>query len=71
MSLLTNKVILHTGSGDGIGWECAKAYATANTIVCKTDNKEILRSKKETLKVEKEQTFQLVNKSVMQKKERN
>lgn len=35
--MLSNKVILLTGGGDGIGWECAKAYAKAGALVCIAD----------------------------------
>lgn len=36
--MLTEKVILLTGGADGIGWECAKAYARAGAYVCILDN---------------------------------
>lgn len=35
--MLNEKVILLTGGGDGIGWECAKAYAGAGAAVCIAD----------------------------------
>lgn len=34
MQALKDRVILLTGGGDGIGWECAKAYALAGANVC-------------------------------------
>ena len=37
MQLLKDKVILLTGGADGIGWECAKAYAAAGALVCIAD----------------------------------
>lgn len=38
MNTLHNKIILITGGGDGIGLECAKAYASAGATVCVADN---------------------------------
>ncbi len=35
--MLKDKVILLTGGADGIGWECAKAYAVAGAKVCIAD----------------------------------
>lgn len=35
--MLKDKVILLTGGADGIGWECAKAYAAAGAKVCIAD----------------------------------
>lgn len=35
--MLSNQVILLTGGADGIGWECAKAYANAGASVCIAD----------------------------------
>ncbi|MCC6290240.1 MAG: SDR family oxidoreductase [Chitinophagaceae bacterium] len=35
--MLQNKIILLTGGADGIGWECAKAYAKAGASVCIAD----------------------------------
>ena len=35
--MLKGKVILLTGGADGIGWECATAYARAGAIVCLAD----------------------------------
>ena len=40
MDLLQHKVILLTGGADGIGWECAKAYANAGATVCIADKNE-------------------------------
>ncbi|WP_018629029.1 SDR family NAD(P)-dependent oxidoreductase [Niabella aurantiaca] len=34
---LQNKIIFLTGAADGIGWECAKAYAGAGASVCIAD----------------------------------
>lgn len=34
---LQNKTIFLTGAADGIGWECAKAYARAGASVCIAD----------------------------------
>ena len=36
--MLSNKIILLTGGADGIGWECAKAYAKAGAALCIADN---------------------------------
>lgn len=38
--MLKDKVILLTGGTDGIGWECAKAYAAAGASVCIADLQE-------------------------------
>ena len=35
--MLQKKVILLTGGADGIGWECARAYAVAGAHVCIAD----------------------------------
>ncbi|WP_025145162.1 SDR family NAD(P)-dependent oxidoreductase [Pedobacter jeongneungensis] len=35
--MLENKVVVLTGGGDGIGWECAKAYVKAGAIICIID----------------------------------
>ena len=35
--MLENKVILLTGGADGIGWNCALAYAKAGALVCIAD----------------------------------
>ncbi len=35
--MLKDKVILLTGGADGIGWECARAYARAGAAVCIAD----------------------------------
>lgn len=39
--MLLNKVILLTGGADGIGWECAKAYAKAGALVCIADKNDL------------------------------
>ncbi|MBS1577284.1 MAG: SDR family oxidoreductase [Bacteroidetes bacterium] len=39
--MLRNKVILLTGGADGIGWECAKAYARNGATLCVVDLKNI------------------------------
>lgn len=43
--MLTEKVILLTGGADGIGWECARAYAKAGAHVCILDNNPAGREK--------------------------
>lgn len=35
--MLENKIILLTGGADGIGWECAKAYASNGANICIID----------------------------------
>lgn len=35
--MLQQKVILLTGGADGIGWECAKAYAKVGAFICVAD----------------------------------
>ncbi|RBQ06287.1 SDR family NAD(P)-dependent oxidoreductase [Pedobacter miscanthi] len=35
--MLKNKIVVVTGGGDGIGWECAKAYVRAGATVCIID----------------------------------
>jgi len=35
--MLENKFVVLTGGGDGIGWECAKAYIKAGATVCIID----------------------------------
>lgn len=47
--MLRNKVILLTGGVDGIGWECAKAYAHAGAQVCILDKNPLPSHKKEQL----------------------
>lgn len=37
--MLKKKVVLLTGGADGIGWECAKAYAKAGAMICIADQK--------------------------------
>ncbi|RZK58693.1 MAG: SDR family oxidoreductase [Pedobacter sp.] len=39
--MLNDKIVVLTGGADGIGWECAKAYAKANAIVCILDKGQI------------------------------
>ncbi|WP_316801835.1 SDR family oxidoreductase [Pedobacter nototheniae] len=43
--LLNNKIILLTGGADGIGWECAKAYANAGATVCIADQNQLSSQK--------------------------
>ena len=49
MEALKNKVIFLTGGADGIGWECAKAYAQEGAHVCIADVNEKFRSRIEQL----------------------
>ncbi|TCC87950.1 SDR family oxidoreductase [Pedobacter frigiditerrae] len=39
--MLHDKIIVLTGGADGIGWECAKAYAKAGAVVCILDKSQI------------------------------
>ncbi|WP_341837163.1 SDR family oxidoreductase [Chitinophaga pollutisoli] len=48
-AMLKGKVILLTGGADGIGWECAKAYAAAGAQVVVADWQEEKRGKMEEL----------------------
>lgn len=48
--MLQHKVILITGGADGIGWECAKAYARAGASVCIADRNPAGKEKLSTLK---------------------
>lgn len=47
--MLHQKIIVLTGGADGIGWECAKAYAKAGATVCILDQNEIAENKLNTL----------------------
>jgi meso-butanediol dehydrogenase/(S,S)-butanediol dehydrogenase/diacetyl reductase len=48
--MLENKIIVLTGGGDGIGWECAKAYVKAGGIICILDKNQLSNDKSEELK---------------------
>jgi meso-butanediol dehydrogenase/(S,S)-butanediol dehydrogenase/diacetyl reductase len=48
--MLENKIIVLTGGGDGIGWECAKAYVKAGATVCILDKNQLAEDKLEELK---------------------
>ncbi len=50
--MLHEKIILLTGGADGIGWECAKAYARAGAIVCIIDKKTVGIQQQSELKAE-------------------
>jgi len=50
---LKNKVILLTGGGGGIGWECAKAYAKAGATICIVDLNKISEDEFEELETSK------------------
>ena len=50
MEALINKVIFLTGGADGIGWECAKAYAQEGAHVCIADVNEKYKSRIEELR---------------------
>lgn len=39
--MLQDQIILLTGGAEGIGWECAKAYARNGAYVCVADKKQI------------------------------
>jgi len=48
--MLENKIIVLTGGGDGIGWECAKAYLKAGANVCILDKNQLAEEKRKELK---------------------
>lgn len=48
--MLENKIIVLTGGGDGIGWECAKAYAKAGATICIIDKNPLDEDKLKALK---------------------
>ena len=48
--MLHNKIIVITGGGDGIGWECAKAYAKAGAIICIIDKNALPADKLKEIK---------------------
>ncbi|WP_316812666.1 SDR family NAD(P)-dependent oxidoreductase [Pedobacter heparinus] len=48
--MLHNKIVVLTGGAEGIGWECAKAYAKAGATVCILDKNEIPIDKLNELK---------------------
>ena len=48
--MLENKIIVLTGGGGGIGWECAKAYVKAGATVCILDKNQLSNDKLEKLK---------------------
>jgi meso-butanediol dehydrogenase/(S,S)-butanediol dehydrogenase/diacetyl reductase len=48
--MLENKIIVLTGGGDGIGWECAKAYVKAGATICILDKNQSEENKLEELK---------------------
>ncbi len=43
--MLENKVVVLTGGGDGIGWECAKAYIKAGATLCIIDKNPLSEEK--------------------------
>jgi NAD(P)-dependent dehydrogenase (short-subunit alcohol dehydrogenase family) len=47
--MLHHKVILLTGGADGIGWQCAKAYARAGAFIGIADKNPIEKEKLDTL----------------------
>jgi len=47
--MLENKVVVLTGGGDGIGWECAKAYIKAGATVCIIDKNPLSEEKQNEL----------------------
>jgi len=47
--MLENKVVVLTGGGDGIGWECAKAYVKAGAIICIIDKNPLADEKQNEL----------------------
>ncbi|WP_316827332.1 SDR family oxidoreductase [Pedobacter miscanthi] len=48
--MLENKIIVLTGGGDGIGWECAKAYTKAGATICIIDKNPLDEDKLKALK---------------------
>ncbi|QNN40979.1 SDR family NAD(P)-dependent oxidoreductase [Pedobacter roseus] len=47
--MLENKFVVLTGGGDGIGWECAKAYIKAGATVCIIDKNPLSEEKQNEL----------------------
>ncbi len=47
--MLENKVVVLTGGGEGIGWECAKAYIKAGATVCIIDKNPLSEEKQNEL----------------------
>lgn len=47
--MLENKIIVLTGGGDGIGWECATAYVKAGANICILDKNQLSNDKLEAL----------------------
>lgn len=47
--MLENKVVVLTGGGDGIGWECAKAYIKAGATLCIIDKNPLSEEKQNEL----------------------
>lgn len=47
--MLENKIVVLTGGGDGIGWECAKAYIKAGATVCIIDKNPLTEEKQAKL----------------------
>lgn len=43
--MLKNKIVVLTGGGDGIGWECAKAYVKAGATICIIDKNPLTEEK--------------------------
>ena len=48
--MLENKIIVLTGGGEGIGWECAKAYVKAGATICILDKNQLSQNKLDELK---------------------
>jgi len=48
--MLKDKVIVLTGGGNGIGWECAKAYTNAGAVVCILDKNPLTEEQLDEIK---------------------